>query len=274
MKAGTYDYDWGCQLISDLLKWPLTFRFRQPVDPVKDGAPNYLEIVKNPIDLSAIKTKIQTESYNSLNDMIADIDLIYKNSALFNGEKDLLTYIAKDISTFAHNRLKDKCSSLEEENSRNIQRIMNEINEHLKCEPPKPIPQPKDEKIKVRPRPIEIPPQIQETPQPTEKLAVVKVETPAESQTLPTAPEVTETPISESQPAIQNSLPQENQETKETPQEPATNLNIERPEPSTQQTEQQLSNQENKEESDQVSEESDLPVLMSSTIVQPSPTHT
>ncbi|EAY04691.1 Bromodomain containing protein [Trichomonas vaginalis G3] len=283
MKTGSYDFNWSSQLISELLKKPLSFRFRQPVDPVKDGAPNYLEIVKNPIDLSAIKAKLQAESYNSVNEVIDDIDLIYKNSVLFNGEKDLLTYIAKDISSYAHTKLSEKCSSRAEENIKKIERIMNEINEHIKCQPPRPTPLPKEEKTKIKPKAIEIPPQPTDVPQIIEshpETPVVKQEQPAETvkeeKTAEVPPEkpvetATELPkVSESQPTVEIQ-PQPAEEitssTQNTNIEPATQPQVAPEEKPANPPPAQETPQENPPESS----DNDLPVLVSSTVVQSPP---
>lgn len=58
--------------------------FRQPVDPVRDGAPDYLSIVANPMDLSTVRAKFDTGAYASRQDFEADIRLLISNCYLYN----------------------------------------------------------------------------------------------------------------------------------------------------------------------------------------------
>lgn len=46
--------------------------------------PEYYEIVKNPIDLTKIKTKLQTLNYDSVYDFVDDMKLLFDNCYLFN----------------------------------------------------------------------------------------------------------------------------------------------------------------------------------------------
>ena len=136
MSQGTYDFDWCLRIITDLLKWPLTAYFRKPVDPEKDGAPNYLEKVKNPIDLSTIKTKLQSNNYKTAAEFMSDIRLIYQNAETYNGENSMITFIAKDIVKWTEDQYSEKCNSYEEEMRHKLHKAMDELNEHLKNEPP------------------------------------------------------------------------------------------------------------------------------------------
>lgn len=56
--------------------------FRVPVDPKRDKLRNYHEIVKNPMDLLTIKSKVT--QYQSLASFIGDFDLMIHNARLFN----------------------------------------------------------------------------------------------------------------------------------------------------------------------------------------------
>ena len=136
MSAGTFDNDWCNRIINDLLKWQLTTYFRKPVDPDKDGAPSYLEKVKNPIDLSTIKNKLQANEYKTANDFMQDIRLIYKNAETYNGENSMITFIAKDIVKWVEQQFSEKCNSYEEEMRFRLHKAIEELNEHMKHEPP------------------------------------------------------------------------------------------------------------------------------------------
>lgn len=53
--------------------------FRTPVDPVADGVPDYLEKVKQPMDLLTIKAKMDRRDYETSDAFAADVRLIVEN---------------------------------------------------------------------------------------------------------------------------------------------------------------------------------------------------
>ncbi|VDM60264.1 unnamed protein product [Angiostrongylus costaricensis] len=55
--------------------------FRQPVS--LEEFPNYLDVVKNPIDLSIIQKRLETLEYQRLKDFTADMSRLFENAKLF-----------------------------------------------------------------------------------------------------------------------------------------------------------------------------------------------
>jgi hypothetical protein len=53
--------------------------FKQPVDPVMDNVPNYFDVVKRPMDLSSIRTKMVNGVYKAASEFEADVRLIFQN---------------------------------------------------------------------------------------------------------------------------------------------------------------------------------------------------
>ncbi len=60
--------------------------FMQPVDPVALNIPSYHKVVKKPMDLQTMSTKLGAGEYTSAKEFEKDFDLIVKNCKLFNGE--------------------------------------------------------------------------------------------------------------------------------------------------------------------------------------------
>lgn len=60
--------------------------FMQPVDPVALNIPSYHKIVKKPMDLQTMSTRMSGGEYTSAKEFERDFDLIVKNCKLFNGE--------------------------------------------------------------------------------------------------------------------------------------------------------------------------------------------
>jgi hypothetical protein len=53
--------------------------FKKPVDPVIDNAPNYFDVVKKPMCLQMMKTKMDNGEYSTSAEFEADIRLIFQN---------------------------------------------------------------------------------------------------------------------------------------------------------------------------------------------------
>ncbi|XP_062873052.1 histone acetyltransferase p300 isoform X2 [Trichomycterus rosablanca] len=63
---------------------PESLPFRQPVDPQQLGIPDYFEVVKNPMDLSTIKRKLDTGQYQDPWQFVDDVWLMFNNAWLYN----------------------------------------------------------------------------------------------------------------------------------------------------------------------------------------------
>ncbi|XP_039629789.1 CREB-binding protein-like isoform X3 [Polypterus senegalus] len=63
---------------------PESLPFRQPVDPQFLGIPDYFDIVKNPMDLSTIKRKLDTGLYKDPWQFADDVWLMFSNAWLYN----------------------------------------------------------------------------------------------------------------------------------------------------------------------------------------------
>ncbi|CAG5124399.1 unnamed protein product [Candidula unifasciata] len=58
--------------------------------PQRSKYPQYYEVIKNPIDLKMIATKIQTSKYKNLDELEKDLLLMVKNAKTFNEPKSLI----------------------------------------------------------------------------------------------------------------------------------------------------------------------------------------
>ncbi|KAI8818584.1 uncharacterized protein EV422DRAFT_498747 [Fimicolochytrium jonesii] len=63
---------------------PVAYWFYAPVDPVALNIPNYPQVIKNPMDLSTIKSKLDQRIYNAPSEFKADVRLMLNNSLQFN----------------------------------------------------------------------------------------------------------------------------------------------------------------------------------------------
>ena len=74
---------------------PAAGLFLSPVEAGTDTDGDYYSIVKNPKDFGTIKKDLEDGKYKSADNVISDVELIWKNAALFNGDKSDVTTLAK-----------------------------------------------------------------------------------------------------------------------------------------------------------------------------------
>ncbi|KAG1474498.1 hypothetical protein G6F56_000326 [Rhizopus delemar] len=73
------------RVLNKINKHKCALPFVQPVDEVLDGAPNYYTVIKNPIDLSLIKRKVENKDYTTFRQFEDDIRLMLNNCYIYNG---------------------------------------------------------------------------------------------------------------------------------------------------------------------------------------------
>lgn len=81
--------------------FPSSFVFREPVDPVLLGIPTYFQVIpkKDVRDLRTIRTKLDSDKYDSIEAFEADMDLMIRNAITFNGadsEVGRIAYVVRD----------------------------------------------------------------------------------------------------------------------------------------------------------------------------------
>ncbi|KAM7382544.1 hypothetical protein PAMP_002270 [Pampus punctatissimus] len=60
--------------------------FTKPVD--LDEVPDYAEVIKKPMDLSTVLTKIDLHKYGTVKEFLQDVDLIWQNALEYNPDRD------------------------------------------------------------------------------------------------------------------------------------------------------------------------------------------
>lgn len=71
--------------------------FLKPVDVVAFNIPDYLDIVKQPMDLGTVSQKLEAHHYTSVDAFLADIQLIFHNCYLYNNAQDPVSQDAKKL---------------------------------------------------------------------------------------------------------------------------------------------------------------------------------
>ncbi|XP_022715676.1 transcription factor GTE12-like isoform X2 [Durio zibethinus] len=97
-------------LLKALMKHPAGWVFNQPVDPKALKIPDYFSIIKNPMDLGTIKSKLAKNTYLGIEEFVADIKLTFSNAMLYNPPSNNVHKMAEEMNEFFEARWK----SLEE----------------------------------------------------------------------------------------------------------------------------------------------------------------
>lgn len=72
--------------------------FREPVPWEALGLVDYLSVVKEPMDLGTVKSKLNAGDYNSEDECVADIRLVWHNAMLYNAPGAAVYVKAKTLS--------------------------------------------------------------------------------------------------------------------------------------------------------------------------------
>lgn len=92
--------------------------FLRPVDPVALNIPHYFSIIKQPMDFSTIERKLASSNpqkpdpnpenprYNSADEFVADVRLIFYNCVTFNGPDHAITAMGKRIEEIFDKQIK------------------------------------------------------------------------------------------------------------------------------------------------------------------------
>lgn len=68
--------------------WQMNQYFTHPVDPVALNIPTYYQVIKKPMDLGTVETKLNNNVYEKAKDFEEDVRLVFKNCYKFNPDSD------------------------------------------------------------------------------------------------------------------------------------------------------------------------------------------
>jgi hypothetical protein len=72
--------------------------FAEPVNAESLNIPDYYTIVKNPMDFGTIKTKLKEMRYNNIKEFRDDMELVFSNCRLYNGDISSVGQMGKQVS--------------------------------------------------------------------------------------------------------------------------------------------------------------------------------
>ena len=84
-------------IIRKLINDPCGWVFRDPVNPVELGLPDYFDVVKKPMHLALIEQKLESGVYIDMDEFKKEVRLVFDNAILYNGENSDVGEMASDM---------------------------------------------------------------------------------------------------------------------------------------------------------------------------------
>ncbi|KAL8478575.1 hypothetical protein ACS0TY_030456 [Phlomoides rotata] len=93
-------------LLKTLMSQKNAWLFNKPVDVVAHNIPDYFNVIKHPMDLGTVKSKLQSNKYTSPMQFAADVRLTFNNAMTFNPPDNLVHGYAMQLGKFFEVRWK------------------------------------------------------------------------------------------------------------------------------------------------------------------------
>lgn len=84
-------------LVKRLINHEHGWVFKDAVDPVELGIPDYFDIIKNPMDLTLVANKLEEGAYKDVASFERDTKLVFENAIQFNGEDSAVGVMALEL---------------------------------------------------------------------------------------------------------------------------------------------------------------------------------
>ncbi|PIA33647.1 hypothetical protein AQUCO_04000009v1 [Aquilegia coerulea] len=94
-------------LLKRLMLHDYGYVFNTPVDVIKLNIPDYFTVIKHPMDLGTVKTKIASNQYSNPWEFLADVRLTFSNAMKYNPANNDVHIMAKTLSKFFESRWKN-----------------------------------------------------------------------------------------------------------------------------------------------------------------------
>lgn len=91
-------------LLMSIMRSPGAEDFMDPVDPVALNIPDYLDVIKNPMDFGTIRERLENAYYNTHNAFAEDMRLVFSNAMCYNPPENEVHRAAVKFSTFFESR--------------------------------------------------------------------------------------------------------------------------------------------------------------------------
>jgi hypothetical protein len=126
-----------CKRVTNKISYsPLASLFLQPVDPIRDGCPDYFKKIKEPMDLGTILEKLKAGSYASTAQWEQDLMRIWSNAIAYNQPGSVFQRIAEKLRKKSQKLVKFIPRTEVELWNRDLLRAAKKVSKLLKFNPP------------------------------------------------------------------------------------------------------------------------------------------
>lgn len=84
-------------ILQEIMDHQFGWVFKDPVDPVALGLPDYFDVIKNPMHLELVKKKLENAIYSDMEGFARDTRLVFENAILYNGEGSEVGELAQSM---------------------------------------------------------------------------------------------------------------------------------------------------------------------------------
>jgi len=99
-------------IVQQLIDDPFGWVFRDAVDPVVFGLPDYFEVVKNPMHLLLVKKKLENAVYTDMASFERDVKLVFENAILYNGDESDVGQLAQTMRGVFEREYRKVCGGM------------------------------------------------------------------------------------------------------------------------------------------------------------------
>jgi hypothetical protein len=92
--------------MDNLATHPICEMFAQAVDPERDEAPGYFNVVTKPMDLSKVRSKLEKRQYSTVSEWKDDVNLVFQNAISYNGKGSPVGIVACELQSIFRNLVK------------------------------------------------------------------------------------------------------------------------------------------------------------------------
>ncbi|CAN6702864.1 unnamed protein product [Malus baccata var. baccata] len=124
-------------LLKRLMSHQSSWLFNEPVDVVKLNIPDYFTVIKHPMDLGTIKSKVASGSYSTPLEFAADVRMTFTNAMTYNPPQNKVYNMADTLNKFFEVRWKTIEKKLPKAD---CQQPTTKSGPHEGIETPKPLP--------------------------------------------------------------------------------------------------------------------------------------
>ena len=121
-------------IIDKCIHWNLCLFFVEKVDPKRDHAKDYYDIIQNPMWLKEIKRKLKLKMYSTPREVLDDFELLCDNAVTYNQEctpvaqaaEELRSYVERKFKKLYSTEMELYCAKVQKQVEK-IQSLMSEI---------------------------------------------------------------------------------------------------------------------------------------------------